>query len=117
MTDKQNNIIELHATQIKENAKHFATEKVCAHFSTPAKVGTIAFEEAKQDAVDYYWNQQQRGWEGYTIGKLKVQTRSEPVSVMSPAWDYHKGRSFPVFEEVKLGGWLGLAQAVRPTPY
>ena len=30
-----------------------------------------------------------------------VQTGWEPVSVMSPAWEYHKGRSFPVYKEVK----------------
>ena len=101
MNEKKNYIIELHATEIKPTAKHYATREVCAHFSTRAKVGTIAFEEAKQDAVDYYWNQQQRGWEGYTIGKLLIETGRKPVSVMSPAWDYHKGSTFPVFEEVK----------------
>jgi hypothetical protein len=101
MNEKKDYYTELHATEIKDSAKHYATESVCAHFSTRAKVGTIAFEEAKQDAVDYYWDQQQRGWEGYTVGKTFVQTGKEEVSCMSPAWDYHKGRSFPVFEEVK----------------
>ena len=101
MNDKKNYIIELRATKIKDKAKHYARPEVSAHFSTCAKVGTITFERAKMDAVDHYWNQQQRGWEDYTLGKLKVQTGWEPVSVMSPAWDYHKGRSFPVFEEVE----------------
>ena len=75
--------------------------KLNGHSETIERVGTLTFEEAKLGAVDYYWNQQKRGWEGYTIGKLKVQTGTKPVSVMSPAWDYHKGRSFPVWEEVK----------------
>ena len=54
-----------------------------------------------KEAIDFYWNQQKRGWVDYAIGKLMVQTGSEPVSVMSPAYDYHKGRSFPVYKEVK----------------
>ena len=101
MKEEKNYYIELHATEIKEKEKHWATEECCAHFSTPAKVGTIAFEEAKNEAVEFYWNQQKRGWEGYTVGKLMAQTGWEPVSVMSPAWEYHKGRSFPVYKEVK----------------
>tara|TARA_R100000008_G_C3551463_1_gene150647 strand:+ start:36 stop:341 length:306 start_codon:yes stop_codon:yes gene_type:complete len=101
MNDKKNYIIELHATRIKDSAKHYATEKVCAHFRSEHKPATAEFVKDMKEAIDFYWNQQKRGWEGYVIGKLKVQTRSEPVSVMSPAWDYHKGRSFPVFEEVE----------------
>ena len=101
MNDKKHYYTELHATEIKDGAKHYATESVCAHFSTPAKVGTIAFERAKMDAVDYYWNQQKRGWVDYTVGKTFVENGSEPVSVMSPAYEYHKGRSLPTYEEVK----------------
>ena len=102
MNEKKNYIINLHAVGEKKITSGYAGRReVCGHFSTPAKVGTIAFEEAKMDAVDHYWNQNKRYWHGYRIGKLEVQGGCEPVSVMSPAYEYHKGRSFPVFEEVK----------------
>ena len=72
-----------------------------AHFSTSADVGSIEWEEAKMEAVDQCQSQEQRYWLGYRLGNAKVQTGWEPVSVMSPAWEYHKGRSFPVYKEVK----------------
>jgi len=97
----KNYIIKLHAVGRKKTSGYAGPDEVRAHFSTPAKVGTVAFEEAKMDAVDHYWNQNKRYWHGYRIGKLKVEVRQEPVSVMSPAWEYHKGRTLPVFEEVK----------------
>ena len=59
------------------------------------------WEEAKMEAVDKRWEQEQRYWLGYRLGNAKVQTGWEPVSVMSPAYEYHKGRTFPVWEEVK----------------
>jgi hypothetical protein len=101
MNEKKNYIINLHAVGKKETSGYAGRDEVCAHFSTPAKVGTITFERAKMDAVDFYWNQQKRWWLDYSVGKLMVQTGSEPVSVMSPAYEYHKGRSLPVWEEVK----------------
>ena len=102
MNKKKNYIINLHAVGEKKITSGYAGRReVSGHFSTSAKVGTIAFEEAKMDAVDHYWNQNKRYWHGYRIGKLEVEVRQEPVSVMSPAYEYHKGRSFPVFEEVK----------------
>jgi hypothetical protein len=97
----ENYYIKLHAVGRKKTSGYTGPDEVCAHFSTPAKVGTITFEEAKMDAVDHYWDQNKRYWHGYRIGKLMVQTGSEPVSIMSPAYDYHKGRSFPVYKEVK----------------
>ena len=33
-------------------------------------------------------------------GVLRVEVGREPLSVMSPGWEYHKGRTFPVWEEV-----------------
>ena len=102
MNEKKNYIINLHAVGEKKITSGYAgPREVCAHFSTPAKVGTITFEEAKMDAVDHYWNQNKRYWHGYRIGKLEVEVGREPVSVMSPAWEYHKGRTLPVWEEVK----------------
>jgi hypothetical protein len=102
MNDIKNYIINLHAVGEKKITSGYAGRReVCAHFRTPAEVGTIAFEEAKMDAVDHYWKQNKRYWQGYRIGKLEVEVGRKPVDVMSPAWEYHKGRSFPVFEEVK----------------
>ena len=97
----KNYYIKLHAVGRKRTSGYTGPDEVCAHFSTRAKVDTIAFEEAKMDAVDFYWDQNKRYWHGYRIGKLMVQTGSESCSVMSPAWDYHKDRKFPTYEEVK----------------
>ena len=97
---KQNYYIELYAVGKKKTTGYAGQDEVCAHFSTPAKVGTIAFERAKMDAVDYYWNQNQRYWLDYRVGKLFEQTGHEDVSVMCPS--HSEGhRSNPVFEEVK----------------
>jgi len=100
MKEKKNYYIELHATEIKDSAKHYATESCCAHFQSIHKPATPEFVKDMEEAIDFYWNQQKRCWVDYAVGKLKVQTGWEPVSVMSPAWEYHKGRSFPVYEEV-----------------
>ena len=93
--------IEMFAVGRKETTGWSGFDECCAHFSTSAKVDSIEWEEAKMEAVDFYWDQQQRWWLGYRLGKTFIETGSEPVSVMSPAYDYHKGRSFPVYKEVK----------------
>ena len=93
--------IEMFAVGRKETTGWSGFDECCAHFSTSAKVDSIEWEEAKMEAVDECWSQEQRYWLGYRLGNVKVQTGWEPVSVMSPAWEYHKGRSFPVWEEVK----------------
>ena len=97
----KNYYIKLHATEIKDSAKHYATESVCAHFRSEHKPATAEFVKDMTEAIDFYWNQQKRGWLDYAVGKLFVQTGRKPVSVMSPAYDYHKGRTFPTYEEVK----------------
>ena len=104
MNEKKNYIINLHAVGEKKITSGYAGRReVCGHFSTPAEVGTIAFEEAKMDAVDYYWNQQKRGWVDYTVGKTFAKTGEKPISVMSPEWEYRTSASMtnPVYEEVK----------------
>jgi hypothetical protein len=63
----------------------------------------MTFQQAKMDAVKHIGDQQvSHGWVGYTVGKLFVQTGEEPVSVMSPAWEYRTPTSMnnPVYEEV-----------------
>ena len=101
MKEKKNYYTELHTTGFKYTNKFSGFDSCCAHFSTPAKFGTMAFEEARNEAIEFYWDQQKRGWKGYTVGKTFVKNGSEPVSVMSPAYEYHKGRTFPTYEEVK----------------
>ena len=101
MKEKKNYCITLHAVGRKERRGWQGFDKSTAHFSTTAEVGSIEWEEAKMKAVDKCWSQEQRYWLGYRLGNAKVQTGREPVSVMSPAYEYHKGRTFPVWEEVK----------------
>jgi len=99
---EQHYYTELHTKGFKEGNGFKGFDSACAHFSTPAKVGTITFEEAKQEGIKFTGDQEvSHGWTGYTIGKTFVKNGSEPVSVMSPAYEYHKGTSFPTYEEVK----------------
>ena len=100
---KKDYYIEMFADGKKETTGWDGFDECCAHFSTPAKVGTIAFEEARNEAIEFYWNQEKRWWLGYTLGKTFVQTGEEPVSVMSPEWEYRTRASMtnPVYEEVK----------------
>ena len=102
MNKQQHYYTELHADGFKYTDKFSGFDSACAHFSTPAKVGTITFEEAKQEAIEFTGDQEtSHGWVAYTVGKTFVKNGTEPVSVMSPAWEYHKGSSFPTYEEVK----------------
>ena len=101
MNENKHYYTELHAKGFKYTNKFSGFDSSCAHFSTRAKVGTIAFEEAKQEGIKFTGDQQvSHGWVDYTVGKSFVQDGSEPVSVMSPAWEYHKGSSFPTYKEV-----------------
>ena len=77
-------------------------DSAAAHFTTSAEVGSIEWEEAKMEAVDQRWEQEKRYWLGYRLGNTKVEVGREPLSVMSPGWEYHKGRTFAVWEEVAV---------------
>ena len=103
MREIQHYYTELHAKGFKHTNKFSGFDSACAHFSTPAKVGTITFEEAKQEAIELIGGQQtSHGWVDYTVGKTFAEVGREPVSVMSPAWEYRTSASetTPVFEEV-----------------
>ena len=93
--------IKLHALGKKEKQGWQGFDECCAHFSSEHKPATAEFVKDMTEAIDFYWNQQKRHWLDYAVGKLFVKTGSEPVSVMSPAYEYHKGRSFSTYEEVK----------------
>jgi hypothetical protein len=101
MKEEKHYYTQLLAAGFKYTNKFSGFDSACAHFRTVAKVGTIAFEEAKHEAILFIGNQEtSHGWVGYTVGKTFEQDGSEPVSVMSPAWEYHKGSSFPIWKEV-----------------
>ena len=100
--EEKNYCIYLHAVGRRERKGCQGFDESVAHFTTSAEVGSIEWEEAKMEAVDQRWNQEKRYWLGYRLGKVSVEVGQEPVSVMSPAWEYHKGRSFAVWEEVKV---------------
>ena len=103
MRDIQHYYVELHAKGFKYTNKFSGFDSACAHFSTRARVGTITFEQAKMDAVKHIGDQQiSHGWVDYTVGKTFMQTGEEPVSVMSPEWEYRTRASMtnPVYKEV-----------------
>ena len=101
MKDEKNYYVELHANGFKYTNKFSGFDSACAHFSTKEIVGTFNFKKMMQKAIDEIGGQEvAHGWVDYTIGKLFVQDGSEPVSVMSPAWEYHKGSSFPIWKKV-----------------
>ena len=93
--------IKLSAFEKKATKGYNGPDEVCAHFTSEHKPATSPFIKDMTNAIDFYYNQNKRYWNGYVVGKLFVKTGSEPVSVMSPAYEYHKGRSFPTYEEVK----------------
>ena len=101
MNKERNYHVELHANGFKHTNKFSGFDSACAHFRTPAKIGTITFEEAKQEAIELIGGQQVlHGWVDYTVGELFEQIGVEPVSVMCPS--HSEGhRSLPVWKEVK----------------
>jgi hypothetical protein len=104
MRDIQHYYTKLHAKGFKHTNKFSGFDSYCAHFSTRARVGTMTFQQAKMDAIEYIGAQQvSHGWLDYTVGKTFAEVGREPVSVMSPAWEYRTSASetTPVFEEIK----------------
>ena len=53
-------------------------------------------------AIKRTFEQQSRYWVSYTVGKLFVQSGWEPISVMSPEWEYRTAAtmSHAVWKEV-----------------
>jgi len=93
--------ITLYAVGKRERKGWQGFDKSTAHFSTSADVGSIEWEEAKMEAVDKRWEQEKCYWLGYRLGNVKVEIGREPWDVMSPGYEYHKGRTRAVWEEVK----------------
>ncbi len=85
----RNYYIELHATGKKWTNKFSGFDSACAHFSTTEKPATAPFVQVMMEAIKKIGDQQvAHGWVDYAVGKLFIQCGSEPVSVMSPAWEY-----------------------------
>ena len=102
MKEIKNYYTEIHANGFKHTNKFSGFASACAHFSTDAELYSVEYVIAMKDAVERIASQEvAHGWIGYTIGKTFEETGREPVSVMSPAWEYHKGSSFPVWKEVE----------------
>jgi len=100
--EEKNYCIYLHAVGKRETTGWDGFDESVAHFTTSAEVGSIEWEETKMEAVDRCWSQEKRYWLGYRLGKVSVEVGQEPVSVMSPAYEYHKGSTFAVWEEVSV---------------
>ena len=100
----RNYYIELHATGKKWTNKFSGFDSACAHFSTTEKPATTPFVQVMMKAIKKIGGQQvAHGWVDYAVGKLFIQCGSEPVSAMSPAWEYRTPASMttPIWEEYK----------------
>ena len=101
MKKMKNYYIELQATGFKYTDRFSGFDSACAHFSTDAKPTTKPFIEVMMKAIKEIGEQQvSHGWVDYAIGKLYIQDGWRDADVMSPEWEYHKGRSFPTYKEV-----------------
>ena len=91
--------IELLPFEKKATKGYGGPDSVCAHFSTEHKPATRPFVKDMTQAIDFYYNQNKRYWNGYVVGHLYVKTGRKEVTCMSPA--YSEGhRSQPVYEKV-----------------
>jgi len=101
MNEQQHYYTELHSKGFEEGNGLKGFDSPCAHFSTPANVSTITFEEAKQEGIKFTGDQQvSHGWTGYTIGKTFVNDGHREADIMSPEWDYHRGTKIPTYKEL-----------------
>ena len=103
MKDEKNYHIVLHADGFKEGNGFKGFDSACAHFSTDENPDTPLFGHEMIMAIEKIAEQQlSHGWAAYTIGKLFVEDGREPISVMSPAWEYRTPATMttPVWKEV-----------------
>ena len=103
MKEEKHYYTELHTTGFKYTNKFSGFDSACAHFSTEYAPHTRGWLEAQIESIELIGGQQvSHGWVGYTVGKTFGQTGEEPVSVMSPEWEYRTQATMsnPVYEEV-----------------
>jgi len=95
----KNYYIKLSAFEKKVTKGYGGQDEVCAHFTSEHKPATSPFIKDMTNAIDFYYNQNKRYWNGYVVGDLYVQTGREEVTCMCPS--YSEGhRSKPVYEKV-----------------
>ena len=95
----KNYYIELEPVEKKETTGYSGPDMVCAHFRSNHEPNTRPFVWDMQCAIDFYYNQNKRYWNGKIVGDLYVQKGREEVTCMSPAY-FEGHRSKPVYEKV-----------------
>ncbi len=95
----KNYYIELEPVEKKETTGYSGPDMVCAHFRSKHEPNTRPFVWDMQCAIDFYYNQNKRYWNGKIVGDLYVQTKREEVTCMSPAY-FEGHRTQPVYEKV-----------------
>ena len=91
--------IELEPLEKKETTGYGGPDMVCAHFTSEHKPATPNFVIEMQNAINLYYKQNKRYWNGYVVGDVYVQKGREEVTCMSPAY-FEGHRSKPVYEKV-----------------
>jgi len=91
--------IEIEPLEKKETTGYSGPDMVCAHFRSKHEPATRPFVWDMQCAIDFYYNQNKRYWNGKIVGDLYVQKGREEVTCMSPAY-FEGHRSKPVYEKV-----------------
>ena len=96
---RKNYYIELSAFEKRVTKGYGGRDEVCAHFISEHKPTTSPFVKDMTNAIEFYYNQNKRYWNGYVVGDLYVQTGREEVTSMSPAY-FEGHRSNPVYKKV-----------------
>ena len=97
--EKKTYYIVLSAFEKKATKGYGGPDEVRAHFTSEHKPATPNFVNEMQNAIDFYYNQNKRYWNGYVVGDLYVQTGREEVTCMSPAY-FEGHRSQPIYKKV-----------------
>ena len=101
MREKKEYRQELIATGKKSGSGFMGFDQSNAFFETDAPIGSNDFIRVQQQKIAFFAAQQLRhGWTGYKLGKLFTVVDYKPESVMSPGYQYSKGRLLPVWEEI-----------------
>ena len=95
----KNYYIELSAFEKRVTKGWGGSDKVCGHFRSEHKPATSPFIKDMTNAIEFYYNQNKRYWNGYVVGDLYVKTGREEVTCMSPAY-FEGHRSKPISEKV-----------------
>ena len=96
----KNYYIELEPIEKKETTGYSGPDMVCAHFRSRHEPATRPFVWDMQCAIDFYYNQNKRYWNGKVVGDLYVQAGREKVTTSCPSY-FEGHRSKPVYEKVK----------------